>query len=471
MNRIGLFSCCLILLVGSAASAQNEYPTPVAKIELNDGETWVFLGDSITHQCLYTQYIEDFFYTRYPKSRVHFHNSGVGGDRNIDALIRFEEDVAKFKPKYVTVLLGMNDGGYQPFDQKTFDTYEADMIKLVDKIMEIGATPILMTPTMHDARAARIANRGNEKANVYYNAVLAYFGARLREMAMSQGLGFVDMYSPLNSITMQQRKTDAQFTLIADAVHPGPDGQVVMATAILEDMHPNRTVSSVHVAIGKSGYPKATANGGKVIGVEHDSQTTAFTFQAESLPWVLPAEAALGYKLTRAGHRFSREQLRVTGLEPGRYQIKIDGAVIGTYADTQLSRGVELQSNAKTPQYQQALEVANLNKTRNDEAYRPIRNLWRDKKMQRILTDRAKANPDDAKLAEQLAAINTRLETFDNQLDTLLAKAKEFEDKIYEVNQPKEHRYEISLAKQGEAKGKAAKKKNAKAKAKAAASE
>ena len=80
----------------------------VEKIDLQDGDTLVFLGDSITHQCLYTQYVEDYFYARYPKLRLIFHNAGVGGDRAKNALDRFDEDVAAFKPKYVTILLGMN---------------------------------------------------------------------------------------------------------------------------------------------------------------------------------------------------------------------------------------------------------------------------------------------------------------------------------------------------------------------------
>ena len=51
------------------------------KVELADGDALVFLGDSITHGCLYTQYVEDFFYTRFPTRRLHFHNAGVSGDR------------------------------------------------------------------------------------------------------------------------------------------------------------------------------------------------------------------------------------------------------------------------------------------------------------------------------------------------------------------------------------------------------
>src|SRR3954471_20977458 len=62
---------------------------PIAKLDLKDGDTIVFLGDSITHQCLYTQYLEDFFYTRFPNIHLRIHNAGVGGDRASDALARF----------------------------------------------------------------------------------------------------------------------------------------------------------------------------------------------------------------------------------------------------------------------------------------------------------------------------------------------------------------------------------------------
>ena len=99
-----------------AAAAPSEFKKIHDKIELKDGDTFVFLGDSITHQCLYTQYVEDYFYTRMPKVRIHFHNAGVGGDRAQNALDRFEDDVAAFKPKYVTILLGMNDGAYRGFE-------------------------------------------------------------------------------------------------------------------------------------------------------------------------------------------------------------------------------------------------------------------------------------------------------------------------------------------------------------------
>ena len=78
----------------AARRREPESSRSLDRLELKDGDTLVFLGDSITHQCLYTQYVEDFYYTRYPKMRVHFHNAGVGGDRAQDALDRFDGDVA-----------------------------------------------------------------------------------------------------------------------------------------------------------------------------------------------------------------------------------------------------------------------------------------------------------------------------------------------------------------------------------------
>ena len=437
----------LLLLLPLAPCAAQDYKAPVAKLDLQNGDTLVFLGDSITHQCLYTQYVEDYYYTRYPERRIRFHNSGVGGDRNNDALIRFEQDVARYKPKYVTVLLGMNDGRYQAFDKATFDTYEADMKKVVEEIKKTGATAILMTPTMYDARAARIRGRGEESKNRYYNSTLAYYGSLLREMAFKQGLGFVDMFGPLNQITLQQRKKDPNFTAIADAVHPDPAGQVIMAAAILNDMQADRLVSSVHVVVGKGSEPKLHAKNATATNGETDGTNVAFTLKAKSLPWVLPEEARSGYALARCGHRLSREALRVSGLKPGKYDLRIDGATVGTYAARALERGIELQGNAKTPQYQQALEVAMLNKARNDGAYKQIRNLWRAKKSERFAAAKAKANPDSEDLAKQLVKEIEKTKNFEPRLKELEAKAKTFEDNVYKTNQPKEHRYQLSPAK------------------------
>ncbi|MCX7825717.1 MAG: GDSL-type esterase/lipase family protein [Verrucomicrobiae bacterium] len=430
----------------AAALAQPAAPPPLEfqpsfdKMDLKDGDTLVFLGDSITHQCLYTQYVEDYFYTRHPDRRIRFHNAGVGGDRAADALARFEEDVAAFKPKYVTLLLGMNDGSYTKFEPDIFAAYEKGMTELLDRIAAIGAVAIPMTPTMHDARAARM-RKPAEPRDTYYNAVLAFYGAWLREQASVRGLGFVNMWSPLNDITWEQRKREAKFTLIPDAVHPGPAGQVVMACAIINDMLPRSVVSTITVFTGKDGKPRGAGANGKITDLQSDGDKLSFTFKANALPWVLPPDAAEGYKLTHAGHRYSNEKIRIGNLKPGRYAVRIDGEQVGAYTDGQLAFGVELEANEKTPQYQQALKVAMLNKARNEKAVKPLRDLWLKLKLKR--RELAKVGNDQAAADAKRAELEQWMPSFKASIAKLLDDIRNFDDQIYQANQPVARRYEI----------------------------
>jgi lysophospholipase L1-like esterase len=425
-----------------APLAQPQFKPLVTDLELKDGDTVVFLGDSITHQCLYTQYVEDYFYTRYPKMHIRFHNAGVGGDRAKDALTRFDEDVAAYKPKYVTILLGMNDGSYKDFDKAVFDTYQQDMGTLLDKIAGIGATAVPMTPTMFDSRAKRLKGDNQEPRNTYYNGVLSLYGSWLREQAQDRGLGFVDMWSPLNNLTMEARKKTPDFTMIPDGVHPGKTGQVVMATSIIQDIVTHTTAPQITVD-EKDGKLTPNATGGKVSDF-NAGDGVSFTFAADRLPWVLPADAVEGYKLTHAGHHHSNERVSVRGLKPGKYALKIDGETIGTYPAGQLAFGVELEENNKTPEYQQALKVAGLNEARNNEAYHPLRDQYGQLKGKR--RDLAKLDPKDPQYAAKKAEFDQWYEGQKAKVAELLAKAKGFEDQIYQANQPVPHKYEITPA-------------------------
>ena len=430
--------------VAAATAVAADLKSPLAKIELTNGDCMVFLGDSITHQCLYTQYVEDYFYTRMPKQRFTFHNAGVGGAQAWDALQRFERDVAAYKPKYVTVLLGMNDGHYQPFDQTTFDRYRKDMTELVDRITDIGATPVLITPTMFDSRAARQRENQNWPPPAtleFYNSVLSYYGSWLREVALLSGFGFVDMYHPLNHLTWERRKTDAGFTMIKDAVHPGPAGQVVMAYSIVSDMGLPRQVSNIRITIRKNGKAEPVVKGGTLSDLAVSDDGLEFTFTANSLPWVLPEDAQLGVELTKLGNRMNREALQVHGLPAGRYRLSIDGNVVRRYTAVALARHVELQSNAKTPQHQQAREVATLNKKRNEGPVRALRGEWSTFQGHSRSADRLTKDPQNEELQKRVADLAKRLEGREERIAQREQEAKELEEEIFRVNQPKPRRY------------------------------
>jgi hypothetical protein len=345
----------------------------------------------------------------------------------------------------VTILLGMNDGAYRDYDKAVFDTYQAGMSTILDKISALGATAIPMTPTMFDARAKRLKKSLDEPRNTYYNGVLALYGAWLREVAEERGLGFVDMYSPLNTITDDQRKKLPDWTMIPDGVHPGPIGQTVMAVAIVENIVARSQVSQVTIAPNKDGKMTASAGNGTVTELQSSDGGISFTFAANALPWVLPPDVAEGPTLTHMGHHFGNEKVTVRNLKPGKYELKIDGTPVGSFTDGQLAFGVELEGNDKTPEYQQALAVAMLNKQRNDLAYHPLRDQYAQLKGKR--RDLAKLDPNSPDFATKKTEFETWYTGQKAKVAELLAKAQDFEKQIYAANQPAPRKYEFSLVK------------------------
>ena len=64
-----------------------------ADYSLRDGDTVVFLGDSITAARTYGKIIENFTLLRFPGRKVRFINAGWGGDTAAGGLGRLDRDV------------------------------------------------------------------------------------------------------------------------------------------------------------------------------------------------------------------------------------------------------------------------------------------------------------------------------------------------------------------------------------------
>lgn len=366
------------------ADAAHFPPTP-SRITLAEGDVFLFLGDSITHQSLYTQFLETHFLTRQPDAEIVFWNSGIGGDRAANALTRFEADVAARRPTHVSVLLGMNDAGYTAWKDAVFRTYEADMTRLIDRLTETGASISLLHPTIFDSRAARLKGEVSEPTASRYNAALAYFGEWSREIAIQRGLGFADLHGALNRFTGEMRREDPRFTCIPDAVHPDPNGHLVMAIAILEELFTTEGFVSV-IRLDRSaqdGSVRSAMKGGKLTALNADEGGNGITFtvSTDRLPWVVPESASLAFEHLNAAERFNQETLQVTGLAAGDYELVIDNSVIGEWSDREFAEGIDLAGNPRTPAYRRARDLSYRNEERNAQWVVPWRNLWRDRKI------------------------------------------------------------------------------------------
>ncbi len=366
---VAALTCGMLFTLTTPARAQ----ATNAPFALKNGDRVVFYGDSITDQRMYTLLTEQYIVTRFPNLNVRFVHSGWGGDRvtgggggPID--LRLNRDVTAYKPSVVTVMLGMNDASYRAFDAGIFQTYADGYKHLVEKVKKDnpGVRLTLIQPSPYDDVTRPEGFPGG------YNAVLLRYASFVGQLASEQGAGVADLNNPVVAMLKKANATDATNAakIIADRVHPGWGGQLIMAEALLKAWNAPALVSSVKLdaASGKSETQNARVS--KVQAVK-DGSLRWSTLEG-SLPFPLGSpdpNAAAPYNLAVASSDFvqalDQETLTVTNLAAPRYTLKIDGKSIGEFTKEQLAGGVNL-ATLNTPMLQQALLVGKLSQLRSN---------------------------------------------------------------------------------------------------------
>ena len=338
--------------VGGEANARGFY--------LHNGDTVVFYGDSITEQNYYNQWVQVYVATRFPWMRVHFYGEGIGGDRVTGGWAgpvdqRLERDVFPEKPTVVTVMLGMNDGGYQPTTQAIDETYVKGYQHLLDSIREHlpGVRLTLLGPSPFDdvTRPATFAGG--------YNTVMQHFAEIDQSLADKYGAAFANLNPPVVAAIEKADALDAKIAplLLPDRVHPDPLAHWVMAEALLKSWHAPAVVSDVTLD-GRAGSVVAARNA-SVSRVEQTSEGLKWTELEYGLPLPLMrtnASDALLLDVSDIEKQLNQETLRVTGLAPGRYTLSIDGNAVDTFSPEALDTGINL-AEYPTPMFHQAQSV------------------------------------------------------------------------------------------------------------------
>jgi lysophospholipase L1-like esterase len=397
-----LLLCLLFLCLGGAVRAQDTF-------YLKNGDRVVFYGDSITDQRLYTTFVETYIVTRFPKLNVSFVHSGWGGDRvtggsggAIDR--RLQRDVLPYKPTVVTIMLGMNDGGYKAFDQKVFDTYTSGYEHIVQSLKrDLPALRLtLIQPSPYDDVTRPPTFEGG------YNAVLMRYSEFIKELASKQNAGLADLNAPVVNALKKATGADAAVAqrIIPDRVHPGAGGHLVMAAALLKAWHAPALVSAVELDAA-----------GKVVRAEH---TVVSELKSEgALSWTqvdaaLPLsidmnDAVIGLAVRSSDviETLNQQTLKVKGLSSPRYQLKIDGEAIGVFTREQLIQGLNL-AVLVTPMVKQAKAVHALTLKHNNlhfAAWRQVQFPFQDDKSPNIAKALSAMNALEAEvIAEQRAA-------------------------------------------------------------------
>lgn len=364
MNRtLYLFLALLVTLFSTNIYSKNSDKTEIFKA----GDNVCFIGNSITHSGHHTQYIALYLITRYPTMPLRFINIGVSGDTADGINRRMQSDVLPHKPDVSVLMIGMNDVGRGTYADTTitasvkqeriaatFVKYKANLSKVVDSLRNNSRELILFTPSIYDQTStAPTPNSFGVNDGLYT------FGQHIKSQAPRYDAHVVDMWAEMSDVNSRMQRENPSSSIIgADRVHPFEYGGFIMAYRFLKDTKQSRYVSDVDINARKLRVKEAT--NAVVTNLLSIDNGISFTMLEGSLPFPMDDRIAPANKYIDFEDEFNVELLRITNLAKGDYQITIDGESVGTYSSKELSSGVNLALNSKTPQYKQALQVAAL---------------------------------------------------------------------------------------------------------------
>lgn len=334
---------------------------------LHDGDRVLFYGDSITAQRFYTRFVEDFVLTRYPDLHITFVNAGVPGDTVYggytgDQATRLKRDVFPQQPSVITVMLGMNDGYYVPFEQKYFDIYAKGYAELLSAIKSNlpGVRITLLTPTPYDE-----VTHGTEFA--HYNESVGRNAAFVRGYAASSHLPMSDLNQAVANLAGAgvEKNSSLAALLIPDRIHPAETAHWVMAAELAKTWGATPVVSRVLLDAAKGTVLEGEH--AHVSVLEQKSTGLSWTQLDDALPLPLPLENEMMQFVLDISDLSAMDQqiLQVSGLPQQRYSLKIDGKAIASFSREQLTKGINL-ALFPTPMGNQAKDVDGLERERSE---------------------------------------------------------------------------------------------------------
>jgi lysophospholipase L1-like esterase len=320
-----------------------------AEFFFKNGDTVCVIGDSITEHAHYVNIMEMWTLTRFPGWDIRFRNVGKGSDTAPGGAARFQECVVPVKPTVLTVDFGMNDAKYRAFDENIFAVYTNGLQSIADQAKKENIRVAWITPQPVE-RDLKDKSRGDCPI---YNETLGEFAKRLKPFAEANNGLYIDQFTPYLAVLEKARATDPMIRITGgDWIHPGQPGGLLMAANILKGMSFPILVSAAEIDGLK--VVKAVQceindlKAGPTGGIQFKRLDAALPYfpdpvvgkprgsppASEMLKWAPILEEMNDYRL------------KVAGLKPGNYEVRLDGEKIVEYSSEQLAGGVNLAGPA-----------------------------------------------------------------------------------------------------------------------------
>jgi lysophospholipase L1-like esterase len=368
---------------------------------LRDGDTVVFLGDSITAARTYGKIIEDYALLRYPDRTMHFINAGHGGDTAAGGLARLGRDVFSQKATVLLVAYGINDIGWGgKADAEHRQQYLEALRGIITQCRQRDVRVFICS-------AAITAQDPAKSENDFLQKMCDDGLALAREL----DAGAIDVQRGMREIQKRVWAANAATTEekdkstlhAADGIHLNDLGQLAMAFAILKGLGAPAEVSSVE--IDATGGKVVRAEGCRVDGLKVAADTMEFDRLDAGLPLNLTPLWELNFRFIPIPDELNRYLLATRNLAEGRYELRVNDRPVGTFAAEQLATGVNLASAKADPWVPggpwdaQAVLVHHLTEARSELAL-----------MRSLTPDFLRQNPQQAQIGTLSEDVNQRFE-------------------------------------------------------------
>jgi len=315
-------------------------PIARAQFAIHNGDTVVFLGDSITAAREYGEIIEDYTLLRFPRWKVTFINAGKGGETAQQSLARLDKDLFGRGATLVTVAYGINDIGWGfKADQAHKKEYLEAIGEIVDRCAQHGARPFICS--------AAITSEYPATAEQGFLQKMCDEGLAL---AKAKGAGTIDVQRSMREI--QRRvlaangtKTDTETRMLmhaADGVHLNDLGQMAMAFAILKGLGAPADISAATINAGLASA--AAGENCRISDLRHTDEGVTFTRTDERLPFNFGLLWTLNEAYIPFENELNRYMLTVQDLPQGQYEVTAGGRALGDWSADALARGINIAS-------------------------------------------------------------------------------------------------------------------------------
>jgi lysophospholipase L1-like esterase len=322
---------------------------------LKPGDRLAICGDSITEQKMYSRIIETYLTVCTPQLNVTVRQFGWSGEKAPGLLSRMENDVLRFGPTVATTCYGMNDHGYQPYQEDLGRVYRDTSRAVIRRFKEHGVRVIQGSPGTVNKMPAWVKQAKGTVDDL--NHSLAEFRNIGVQLASEEQVAFADVFCPMLAGGFEARRRCGEDYMIAgkDGVHPGWAGQLVMAYAFLKAMGLDGQIGTItlDLAAGKAtaseGHRIVTTEPGR-IEVESSRYPFCATGSAND-----DSSIRSGMTLVSFNNDLNRFLLVVRGAAPGRYSVTW-GETSKTYTAEELAKGVNLAADFETNPFSAAFK-------------------------------------------------------------------------------------------------------------------